>query len=397
MEDKIRQLLSQVKNPNSAQSLVSENRLTNVSIEGEFVKITYKRDGINPVQKREIESTIHQLLNAWYKEDKILIETISDNNSQDIFSGRDTKEISSKVEQTAAPAQPAQIKTGHGTVGNKRPVPGVKKVIAIGSGKGGVGKSTFTANLAVTLSLAGYQVGIIDADIYGPSIPMMFNKRFDKPFSNSERKILPLESHGVKFMSFGLFINEGDPVIWRGPMLGGVLNQFLFDVDWTGTDYLLIDLPPGTGDIQLSMVQNTNVDGAIVISTPQDIALLDATKGLEMFRKMNLPIIGMVENMSSFICNKCDAEHFIFGHGGVETAVKKLNVPFLGAIPLEMELRTSSDEGAPYMTHTEYEAKPVYQSYKNISQKVIDHFGPLETSPEKKGFFGKLFSKEKTL
>jgi ATP-binding protein involved in chromosome partitioning len=149
-------------------------------------------------------------------------------------------------------------------------------------------------------------------DIYGPSQPMIFGKRAEKPMANSDKKILPIESYGIKFMSFGFFINEQEPVIWRGPMLGGVLNQFLFDTDWSGIDYLLIDLPPGTGDIQLSMIQNAHVDGAIIISTPQDIALLDAKKLLEMFKKMNLPVVGMVENMSSFICNNCNAEHHIF-------------------------------------------------------------------------------------
>lgn len=266
--------------------------------------------------------------------------------SQDVFKALDSAPTK-KVEETT----PAQIKAGHGTVGNKRPVPGVGKIIAIGSGKGGVGKSTFTANLALALRRQGHSVGIIDADIYGPSLPMIFGKRDEKPRSNAERKIIPVDAHGIRFMSFGFFINESDPVIWRGPMLGGVLNQFLFDVDWTGTDYLLIDLPPGTGDIQLSMIQNAHVDGCIIISTPQDVALLDAKKGLEMFRKMNLPIIGMVENMSAFICDGCGKTHHIFGKGGVEEAVKQLNTKLIGSIPLEISLRAGSDEGVPYMSN----------------------------------------------
>jgi ATP-binding protein involved in chromosome partitioning len=190
-------------------------------------------------------------------------------------------------------------------------------------------------------------------------------------------------------MSFGFFINENDPVIWRGPMLGGVLNQFLFDVDWTDTDYLLIDLPPGTGDIQLSMIQNAHVDGAIIISTPQDIALLDAKKGLEMFKKLNLPIIGMVENMSSFICGKCGSEHYIFGHGGVEKAVEELQVDMIGKIPLELELRTGSDEGRPYMTQDQFQNRPVWKAFQEAGEKVDQFFSP---TPIKKssGLFSKI-------
>jgi ATP-binding protein involved in chromosome partitioning len=219
---------------------------------------------------------------------------------------------------------------------------------------------------------------------------MIFGKRDEKPRSNSDRKIIPVEAFGIKFMSFGFFINEQDPVIWRGPMLGGVINQFLFDVDWSGTDYLLIDLPPGTGDIQLSMVQNANVDGAIIISTPQDIALLDAKKGLEMFRKLNLPIIGMVENMTSFICNHCGTEHFIFGEGGVTHAVKELGVDLLGQVPLEIELRTGSDKGEPYMSQYRFHDRPVWKAFTSVSERVDQFFQP-EAPPTKPGLMSKLF------
>jgi ATP-binding protein involved in chromosome partitioning len=172
-------------------------------------------------------------------------------------------------------------------------------------------------------------------------------------------------------------------------MLGGVLNQFLFDVDWSGTDYLLIDLPPGTGDIQLSMIQNAHVDGAIVISTPQDIALLDAKKGAEMFKKMNLPVIGMVENMSSFICGNCGTEHHIFGHGGVAQAVEQLQINFLGQIPLELELRTGSDQGHPYMAQEQFRDRPVWKAFTEVSSKVDAFFNPM--NPEQKtGFFSKI-------
>lgn len=390
MLEQIKQKLNQIKNPATGKSFGEEKRWEHVSLDGEKLTAQYNRDGISPAEKRQVEVEIQKALADTLAVENILVKTTS-SQSQDVFKALDQKATAAPVKEEA-PA--AQIKAGHGTVGNKKPVPGVGKLIAIGSGKGGVGKSTFTANLALSLSKKGYSVGIIDADIYGPSLPMIFGKRDEKPRSNSERKIIPVEAYGIKFMSFGFFINEGDPVIWRGPMLGGVLNQFLFDVDWSGTDYLLIDLPPGTGDIQLSMIQNANVDGAIVISTPQDIALLDAKKGLEMFKKMNLPIIGMVENMSSFICTNCNTEHHIFGSGGVHQAVDQLNVNMLGQIPLEIELRTGSDSGKPYMSQDGLSDRPVWKSFMDISENVVNYFNPNPTQ-NKPGFFSKILGLNK--
>jgi ATP-binding protein involved in chromosome partitioning len=241
----------------------------------------------------------------------------------------------------------------------------------------------------------GFKVGIIDADIYGPSLPMLMGMRAEKPRSNNDKRIIPLEKDGVKFISFGLFINEEDPVIWRGPMLGGVLNQFLFDVEWGDTDFLLIDLPPGTGDIQLSMVQNANVDGAIVISTPQDVALLDAMKGLQMFKKMNLPIIGMVENMSYFLCEENGMKHYIFGKGGVGVACEKMNLTLLGEIALDEKLRENSDRGTPYMSQNENNEKIIWNTYMSAAQKVATHFNIKPNVPpsSKGGLFSKLFGK----
>jgi ATP-binding protein involved in chromosome partitioning len=375
MTDQIRERLKAITNPATKKSFDSENRWQHVAMEGDKLVIQYNRDGISPAEKRQIEKQIQESLDGVVGIDNILVKTTS-SQSQDVFKALDAAPTKSEEK---APA--AQIKAGHGPVGNKKPVPGVGKIIAIGSGKGGVGKSTFTANLALSLRRQGHTVGIIDADIYGPSLPMIFGKRDEKPRSNSDRKIVPVESFGIKFMSFGFFINEGDPVIWRGPMLGGVLNQFLFDVDWNGTDYLLIDLPPGTGDIQLSMIQNAHVDGAIIISTPQDIALLDAKKGLEMFRKMNLPIIGMVENMSSFICDGCGKTHYIFGKGGVEEAVNQMGTKLLGKIPLEISLRTGSDEGVPYMSNESFAGRQVWDAFMDTAMAVTKFFTP---QPDKK-------------
>lgn len=382
----VKNLLGQIKNPQTGKTLTEENRWQHIDLNDGILTIQYQRDGISPQDKRVIENHIQEAMSELNDIKEVLVKTTS-TQSQDVFKALDNKPQAAKPAATAA-----TIKTGHGPAANKKPVPGVKNIIAIGSGKGGVGKSTFTANLALALAKDGHKVGIIDADIYGPSMPMIFGKRAEKPRATEAKKIVPIDAYGIKFMSFGLFIEENDPVIWRGPMLGGVLNQFLFDVDWGDLDYLLIDLPPGTGDIQLSMVQNTHVDGTIVISTPQDIALLDATKGLEMFKKLEIPIVGMVENMSSFICSGCGKDHHIFGDAGVEKASAKLGVNLLGKIPLEIELREGSDIGKPYMSSNQFEGRPVWNAFSEIAKKVHHSLYPSDdkTTGQKPGFFSKI-------
>lgn len=391
MLDQIKERLNQIKNPATGGTFATEKRWQHIALEDGKLIAEYNRDGISPAEKRTIEADIQKALSDLVEVNNILVKTTS-TRSQDVFKALD-KNAGDKP-APAAETQPAQLKAGHGTVGNKKAVPGVGKIIAVGSGKGGVGKSTFTSNLAITLSKMGHKVGIIDADVYGPSLPMIFGKRDEKPRSSAEKKIIPVESFGIKFMSFGFFINENDPVIWRGPMLGGVINQFLFDVDWAGLDYLLIDLPPGTGDIQLSMIQNAHVDAAIVVSTPQDIALLDAKKGVEMFKKLNLPVLGMVENMTSFICTNCGTEHHIFGEGGVAKAVEQLGVEMIGQIPLEMELRTGSDNGVPYMTQEQFSDRPVWKAFYEVAHRVENYFSP-EPTQSKPGFFSRVLGLNK--
>ena len=230
-----------------------------------------------------------------------------------------------------------------------QPVPNVKKIIAIGSGKGGVGKSTVSSNLAVALARAGKKVGLLDADIYGPSQPRMMGAS-KRPASPDGQTIEPLQAHGITLMSIGLMLKEDEAVIWRGPMLMGALQQMLFQVKWDlygPLDVLLIDLPPGTGDVQLSLCQKTTLDGAIVVSTPQDVALLDAKKAIDMFRRLKAPVVGLIENMSTYICPNCGHEAHLFGHGGVETEASALGLPFLGALPLDLEVRLAGDAGTP--------------------------------------------------
>ncbi len=378
------ELVSQARNPQTDKTLGEEGRVLSVEEKGEDLIVKYKRDGINPADKKALEAEIVNCLKGKVAEDRVFILPQSE-GSKDIYQ-------SLGIEVQEEVSKPAQLKVGHGTVGEKRKISGVKNIIAIGSGKGGVGKSTFTTNLAVGLAKAGHKVGIVDADIYGPSLPMMLKKQNHRPQANEEQKIIPLESYGVKFISFGNFIHEDEPVVWRGPMLGGVLNQFFFETDWGELDYLLLDLPPGTGDVQLSMIQNLVVDGAIIISTPQDVALLDARKALHMFDKMDLHVIGMVENMSSFICDDCGKEHFIYGTGGVLTACNELGVGYLGKIPLELGVRKGADFGTPFMWDNEKNSEhKVYKSYQEIIKKIDDYF---DLGEKKKGVFGKFFSKE---
>jgi ATP-binding protein involved in chromosome partitioning len=231
-------------------------------------------------------------------------------------------------------------------------LPGVRHVIGVGSGKGGVGKSTTTVNLACALAATGARVGLMDADIYGPSIPTMMGVSLQPYISN--KKLVPVENHGIRMISMGFLIDEKQAVIWRGPMLGSALRQFVTDVDWGELDYLFIDLPPGTGDVQITLSQLVPMAGAVIVSTPQAVALADVRRSVAMFEKVNVPIFGIVENMATFICPNCSHESDIFGHGGAEAEAADLRVPFLGRVPLEPSVRIQGDQGTPVvLSHPE--------------------------------------------
>ncbi|MCB9959107.1 MAG: Mrp/NBP35 family ATP-binding protein [Rhodospirillaceae bacterium] len=240
------------------------------------------------------------------------------------------------------PAAPARAKPGGRTI----ELPGVGHIVAVASGKGGVGKSTVAANLAVGLVQNGLKVGLLDADIYGPSMPRMMGVG-GKPTTPDGKTLDPKPAHGVQVMSIGFMVDEETPMIWRGPMVQSAITQMLRDVNWGTLDVLLVDMPPGTGDAQLTLAQSVPLSGAIIVSTPQDIALLDARKGLNMFRKVEVPVLGIVENMSYFCCPNCGHRSEIFGHGGARAEAGRLDVPFLGEVPLEISVRTTSDTGTP--------------------------------------------------
>jgi ATP-binding protein involved in chromosome partitioning len=249
------------------------------------------------------------------------------------------------------------------------PIDGIDRIIAIGSGKGGVGKSTVSANLAVSLAQAGRRVGLLDADVYGPSQPWMLGLS-EKPRSPDGKTILPSGNHGVTVMSIGLLIPDDKAVIWRGPILIRALQQMLRQVAWGRLDVLLVDLPPGTGDVQLTLSQKAEVTGAIVVSTPQDLALLDARKAVDMFVKTQTPIIGFIENMATFHCPNCGHETPLFGHGGARAEAEKIGAPFLGEIPLDIDVRLAGDSGAPIVS-TKPDSPPA-QRFHAIAQQLID-------------------------
>src|SRR5438094_1115929 len=249
-------------------------------------------------------------------------------------------------------------------------VPSVKNVVLVGSGKGGVGKSTVSANVAVALANLGCKVGLLDADIYGPSMPLMMGLFGARPTSDDGKSVLPLTAFGVKVISIGFFVDPDQAVIWRGPMLHGALVQLLRDVHWGDLDYLILDLPPGTGDIQLTIAQQVSVSGAVVVTTPQDVALADAIKAKTMFDKVNIPVLGFVENMSGFVCPHCGQETDICSKGGAEAAARKLAVPFLGRVPINLAVRTGGDEGRPVVADNPQ--LPESQALVRIAQNVAD-------------------------
>src|SRR5262245_17354893 len=275
----------------------------------------------------------------------------------------DVPAVEVRVEQPAAAAPRAAAGAAA-----QREVPGVKHIIAVASGKGGVGKSTVAVNLALALHGRGWRIGLMDADVYGPSVAMMMG--VDKPPAlTAERRIVPLERFGIRYVSMALFINDETAVIWRGPMVTKLETEFLFNVEWGELDCLVLDLPPGTGDAQLTITQRVALAGGVVVTTPQDLALLDVKRGVEMFREVNVPVLGVVENMSYYLCRKCGRRHEIFSHGGGARYAAELGVPFLGELPLVRELREGGDRANPMVASNP--RHPVTAAFDAIASRVM--------------------------
>ncbi len=333
-------------------------RLHGLASEGSKVVVNFYSDSLNLDQKSQLEEFLKGLLPSSYTDVTIFFERKNKATTPTPPSAGGASQSANRSHHSAqssrAPSSP-------------KPIPGVKHIIAVASGKGGVGKSTVSVNLSVALHNQGYKVGILDADVYGPSIPTMLNIHQD-PLLNDNNKIIPPVAFGLKVMSFGFFAPEDTAVIWRGPMIMKALQQFFWDVDWGELDFLLIDLPPGTGDAQLTLVQSIPISGAVIVTTPQNVALLDAVKGIAMFQKTNISILGVVENMSTFHCQACGTESHIFGSGGAQRVSDKFSVPLLGHIPLVPEIRAAGDLGEPL---TAMPGHGMRHRFSEIAEKVV--------------------------
>ncbi|GLU43563.1 Mrp/NBP35 family ATP-binding protein [Allomuricauda sp. NBRC 101325] len=338
--------LEKISAPGEGQNLVESGAVTNIQVFGDEVEVdvTIKNPSLQAKKRTEVEilKCIHREV---YEKAKI--------------------KVNLKVEAPATP-KVNQIK------GN--PIPGIQNIVAVASGKGGVGKSTITANLAVTLAKMGFKVGLLDTDIYGPSMPIMFDVANEKPLSvnvDGKAKMKPIENYGVKLLSIGFFTQPNQAVIWRGPMAAKALNQMIFDAHWGELDFLLLDLPPGTGDIHLSIMQSMPVTGAVVVSTPQEIALADARKGVAMFQQeaINVPVLGIVENMAYFTPDELpENKYYIFGKHGAKNLAEDLDVPFLGEVPLVQSIREAGDVGRPAAMQT---ATPIEEAFEEITKQVV--------------------------
>ncbi len=357
--------LSNVQEPLSGENLVAQNMIKQVQVHDGAVSLTIEFKSPTYPNKEIVQKNAREALQALGISNVTIHTSVND----------PLKVISTPPPQPQPAMRPPmpqpQLK------------PPAKYNIAVASGKGGVGKTTVSVNLAVALAQTGAKVGLLDADIYGPNVPMMMG--VNGKLGGRNNKIAPLERYNVEMVSVG-FISQGDAaIIWRGPLVGRMIQQFLQDVDWGELDYLIIDLPPGTGDAQLTLTQSLPLTGAVVVSTPQDVALSDAKKGINMFKKVEVPVLGLVENMSYFVCPHCHERTEIFDHGGAEKASKDFDVPFLGEIPLDIKIRVGGDIGEPIVIAEP--KSPVAQAFKKIAESVMAQVA----SKEKPATFKRIF------
>ncbi len=285
---------------------------------------------------------------------------------RDVMKAEAEQKVAALPGVTAARANMTAAVRTRGGFG-KQAVPGIKNIVAVGAGKGGVGKSTTAVNLALALAATGAKVGLMDGDVYGPNLPQMLGVT-GQPEASADKTIIPPEAHGVKVMSMGMLVPPDQPVIWRGPMLHGAVQQFMRDVAWGELDYLVVDLPPGTGDVSLSMAQSVPVAGAVLVTTPQGVSVSDVRKAVGMFRQLNIPVLGVVENMSYFVCGHCHERTEIFGHGGGARLAEELGIPFLGEVPIDTRVRSGGDEGQPIVV-AEPDA-PAAQAFRGVAGRV---------------------------
>jgi ATP-binding protein involved in chromosome partitioning len=353
--------LKRVKGPDLANDIVSEGLVSEVVIHKGKV---YFAISVDPARAAELEAlrvAAEKAVEALPGVEAVAVTLTADRAPGSGPAGGNGR--------GAAPQGSPFTRPGAARDARHRPggVPGVERIVAVASGKGGVGKSTVAVNLALALKEQGLKVGVLDADIYGPSMPRLLGLK-GQPQPVAGNKLEPMQAYGLKVMSMGFLVDEETPMIWRGPMVMSALSQMLKDVAWAPLDVLVVDMPPGTGDAQLTMAQQVPLAGAVIVSTPQDLALIDARKGLNMFRKVNVPVLGIVENMSTFVCPHCGERSDIFGHGGAKSEAARLGVPFLGEVPLTLTVRETSDAGRPVVA-TE-PSSPAASAFREIAARA---------------------------
>jgi ATP-binding protein involved in chromosome partitioning len=352
-EDAILKALRTVRDPESGQDIVSLGLVQGLAIEGGRVGFTLEFTTQPALAKVEIHSQARKIVAA--------------------LPGVTEAKVVMAASKPRSGAQHAHGQHPAAGGGKEELIPEVKHTIAVSSGKGGVGKSTVAVNLALALQESGATVGLVDADVYGPNIPLMMGAR-GRPGMFNDRMI-PVQAYDVKIMSIGFFVKEGDPVVWRGPMIHTAIQQFLKDVEWGELDYLIFDMPPGTGDAQLSLSQVLPLSGAVMVTTPQDVSLLDVRKGLAMFRKMNVPLLGVVENMAGFECPHCQHATPIFGEGGGQKLADEFGIPVLGSIPIDLDTRVGGDTGAPIVVARPRSAQA--DAFRRVAKAVAERVSSL--------------------
>ncbi|MGE0253179.1 MAG: Mrp/NBP35 family ATP-binding protein [Alphaproteobacteria bacterium] len=357
-EERVREALDGVRDPSTGRGIVAAGMVTGLVVRDGAVGFAIEIDPALAGEREPLRRAAEERVRALPGVTAVTA----------VLTAHRTAPPSGAGPRPAAPHRRAPLPAPE-RAADKPLVPGVKAIVAVASGKGGVGKSTTSVNLAVALARLGLSVGLLDADVYGPSLPRMLGAR-GKPKPLGDKRIAPLEAWGLKVMSIGFLIDEDTPMIWRGPMVMGALEQMLREVEWGALDALIVDMPPGTGDAQLTMAQRVPLAGAIIVSTPQDIALIDARKGLNMFRKVDVPVLGIVENMSMFICPHCGGRSDIFGHGGARDEAARLGLPFLGEVPLDLAIRETSDAGTPIVRSAP--DSPQAEAYMAIAATLRD-------------------------
>ena len=371
-KDQVLEALRQVPGPDGTGDIVSQEIISDIFISDGRVVFSITVDADRAQELEPMRAAAEQAVSALPGVERVMVAMTAERRG-----GQGGQQASPQ----AAPPPPQAVAPQPGMPNENKPlVPGIGSIIAVASGKGGVGKSTTACNLALALQAQGLRVGMLDADIYGPSIPRLL--RITGQPEADDNVLKPMGGYGLKVMSMGFLVEEDTPMIWRGPMVMSALTQMLREVDWGILDVLVVDMPPGTGDAQLTMAQQVPLAGAVIVSTPQDLALIDARKGLNMFRRVDVPVLGIIENMSYFECPNCGERSDIFGHGGARQEAERLGVPFLGEVPLHMDIRARSDEGMPVVATDP--TGPHAAIFRQIAEKVwaeVESQSPARAAP----------------